>query len=223
MSIVEYVGVPHEAIHNMSVPPRSIVDVRPMGNPKKNAGAEPRLDTDGAPLREKAGASATSARHLARVCLVGLFYDGQSHLPCGRDIAKLVDGLAHELADAVALLRLGTVEGEPFAAMGASCLKLPVPELLDEFLDRVAALGLMDLPPLLLATRFDADAPAPPGSPLPPLKVLRLLAGTAGGLFLRDRRPSASLFLTGLPGGADESHGSFDYYLPIAPQRGEMR
>ena len=50
--------------------------------------------------------------------------------------------------------------------------------------------------------------------PLAPRAALRLLAGTAGGLFVRSRAPSAGLFLSGAPGSFVDAT-DFDYYLPL--------
>ncbi len=75
----------------------------------------------------------------------------------------------------------------------ATLLDVPIATLHDEFVERIRALGPMDLPPLLLARPRPQDGDAPAHRPLEPLVALRLLAGTAGGLFLRaparERRP----------------------------------
>jgi len=228
-------------LHNMSAPPRSIVVVNPLrpATPRRRKGEPPRAGP--------APRATPSARHFARVCLVSVLGGGETHEPMGRDIARYVvrgepfpHGGAHDLVDAVALLRAGEPAGPANAAQREACERLPLRALHDEFLDRVAALGDMGLPPLLLARPADFRLPAPATSslpslssppsrslpssplPLPPLAALRLLAGTAGGLFLRGRAPSASLFLTGLPGGEPDC-ASFDYYQPAAPGAGAPR
>ena len=212
-------------LHNMSAPPRSIVVVNPLRP------VAPRHGKGEPPSAGAAPRATPSARHFARVCLVSLLGGGEPHEPMGRDIARGVHrgarpphGGAHDLANAVALLRAGAARGAAYAAQRKECERLPLHALHDEFLERVAALGDMGLPPLLLARPMNADSPAPAGSslsPLPPLAALRLLAGTAGGLFLRDRAPGVSLFLTELAGHAETT--SFDYYQPAAPGAGAPR
>ena len=152
-------------------------------------------------------------RHFARVCVVGLLCDGQSHEPRGGDIARFVGGVAPYLIDAVALLRTGAVSGPRLEAARRQCAELSAAALLAEFRMRVAALGDMGLPPLLVAHRLDVGKPARPESPLPPLVALRVLAGTAGGLFLRAREPGPAQFMQGLPGGCPDGLSSFDYWL----------
>lgn len=210
-------------LHNMSAAPRSIVVVNPLrpATPRRRKGEPPRAGP--------APRATPSARHFARVCLVSVLGGGETHEPMGRDIARYVvrgepcpHGGAHDLVDAVALLRAGEPAGPANAAQREACERLPLHALHDEFLDRVAALGDMGLPPLLLARPADFRLPAPAPLPLPPLAALRLLAGTAGGLFLRGRAPSASLFLTGLPGGEPDCT-TFDYYQPAAPGAGAPR
>lgn len=222
-------------LHNMSAPPRSIVVVNPLrpAAPRRRKGEPPRAGP--------APRATPTARHFARVCLVSVLCGGETHEPMGRDIARYVvrgepypHGGAHDLVDAVALLRAGEPAGPANAAQREACERLPLHALHDEFLDRVAALGDMGLPPLLLARPADFRLPAPAASsppsqsspsspvPLPPLAALRLLAGTAGGLFLRGGAPGASLFLTGLPGGEPDCT-SFDYYQPAAPGAGAPR
>lgn len=213
-------------LHNMSAPPRSIVVVNPLrpAAPRGRKGEPPRAGP--------APRGTPTARHFARVCLVSVLGGGETHEPMGRDIARSIvrgephpHGGAHDLVDAVALLRAGEPAGPANAAQCEACERLPLSALHDEFLDRVVALGDMGLPPLLLARPADFRLPAPAASsplPLPPLAALRLLAGTAGGLFLRNRAPGASLFLTGLPGGEPDCT-SFDYYQPAAPGAGAPR
>jgi hypothetical protein len=198
------------ALHNMSAPPRSVVDLRPLrasGEP----GARPPRRRNGHPA---AWPSGPSGALFARVHLVGLLCDGRAHQPCGRDIARgLHGGPPADLLDAVALLRAGSVTRERIEAERRACEGRSAAALHDEFLDRVAALGDLDLPPLLLAR------PVKPGAradcrPLAPRAALRLLAGTAGGLFVRSRAPSAGLFLSGAPGSFVDAT-DFDYYLPL--------
>lgn len=210
-------------LHNMSAPPRSIVVVNPL-RPAAPIHGKGELPRTGAVPR-----ATPSARHFARVCLVSLLGGGAPHEPMGRDIARGVNrrarlphGGAHDLANAVALLRAGEARGAAYAAQRDECERLPLHALHDEFLERAAALGDMGLPPLLLARPVNAELPAPVSSlPLPPLAALRLLAGTAGGLFLRDRAPGVSLFLTELASHTEPT--SFDYYQPAAPGAGAPR
>lgn len=231
-------------LHNMSAPPRSIVVVNPLRP------AAPRRRKGEPPLAGPAPRATPTARHFARVCLVSVLGGGEVHEPMGRDIARYVvrgeprpHGGALDLVDAVALLRAGEPTGPANAAQREACEDLPLHALHDEFLERVAALGDMGLPPLLLARPADFRLPAPATSSLPsqssppspsprslpshpapltPLAALRLLAGTAGGLFLRGRTPGASMFLTGLPGGEPDCT-TFDYYQPAAPGAGAPR
>ena len=209
-------------LHNMSAPPRSIVVVNPLrpAVPRRKKGEPPRAG----PVPR----ATPSARHFARVCLVSVLGGGAPHEPMGRDIARGVcgetrppHGGAYDLANAVALLRAGAAEGAAYAAQRNDCERLPLHALHDEFLERVAALGDMGLPPLLLARPMNAHSAAPAGSPLPPLTALRLLAGTAGGLFLRARAPGVSLFLTELAVYSEPT--SFDYYQPAPPGAGAPR
>lgn len=225
-------------LHNMSAPPRSIVVLNPLrpAAPRRRKGEPPRAGP--------APRATPTARHFARVCLVSVLGGGETHEPMGRDIARYVvrgepcpHGGARDLVDAVALLRAGEPAGPANAAQREACERLTLHALHDEFLERVAALGDMGLPPLLLARPADFRLPAPslpspsprsprslPSHPLPltPLAALRLLAGTAGGLFLRGRTPGASMFLTGLPGGEPDCT-TFDYYQPAAPGAGAPR
>jgi hypothetical protein len=198
------------ALHNMSIVPRSVVDLRPLRQGEGTGSRTPR----GRHGRPGAFASGPSGELFARVHLVGLLCDGRAHEPCGRDIARGVGGgPPTDLLDAVALLRTRRTTRESLDAARRACQELTTAALHDEFLDRVAALGDMGLPPLLLAR------PVRPGAraacrPLAPLAALRLLAGTAGGVFVRARTPSAGLFLGGAPGVFVDAT-DFDYYLPL--------
>lgn len=210
------------ALHNMSAPPRSVVDVRVLRG-KRDSVARP-TDHDAAPVgrtHELAAARMPSGSFFARVHLVGLLHDGRAHEPCGRDIALSVDPRPHELVDALLMLRRDGATARYGDPEVAAMLDLPIATLHDEFVERIRALGPMDLPPLLLARPRPQDGDAPAHRPLEPLVALRLLAGTAGGLFLRARTPSVGLFLFGTPGCAlGVNDTSFDYYLPQgAPSR----
>lgn len=193
------------ALHNMSAPPRSTATVRPL-----------RADGPDSPLshRGRGGpatpASGPSGAFFARLHLVGLLSQGDAHVMMGADIARGVDGLPHDLIDAVAMLRNGRKTGKARAAATEACARLPVDVLLDEFVTRVAALGDRDLPPLLIARPMDPATPVPAGCRLDHLSALRLLAGTAGGLFLRARTPSGALLLCG---GASVA---FDFHRPAS-------
>jgi hypothetical protein len=210
------------ALHNMSAPPRSVVDVRAL-RAKGDSVARPADDgtTPGSKGRPKAAARMPSGRFFARVHLVGLLHDGRAHEPCGRDIARSVDGRPYDLVEALLMLRRDGAAARYDDPELATLLDAPIATLHDEFVDRIRALGPMDLPPLLLARPRPQDGDAPAHRPLEPLVALRLLAGTAGGLFLRGRTPSVGLFLFGTPGaGLGVNDTSFDYYLPQgAPQR----
>lgn len=198
------------ALHNMSIMPHSVVDLRPLRQGDGPGSRTPR----GHHGHPGAFASGPSGELFARVHLVGLLCDGRAHEPCGRDIARgMGGGVPTDLLDAVALLRAGTVTRERIEAERRACETLSTAALHDEFLDRVAALGDMGLPPLLLARPIKPGARAA-CRPLAPLAALRLLAGTAGGLFVRSRAPSAGLLLGGAPGAFVDAT-DFDYYLPL--------
>lgn len=198
------------ALHNMSIMPRSVVDLRPLRQGDDPGSRTPR----GRHGHPGAFASGPSGELFARVHLVGLLCDGRAHEPCGRDIARgLCGGPPTDLIDAVALLRAGVATRERIEAERRACEALSAPTLHDEFLDRITALGGMDLPPLLLARPIRPGARAA-CRPLAPLAALRLLAGTAGGLFVRSRAPSPGLFLGGAPGAFVDAT-DFDYYLPL--------
>jgi len=209
------------ALHNMSAPPRSVVDVRAL-RPVGNARSPWSSDLDEAAEHDRAGAKGhlPSGAFFARVCLVGLLHDGRAHELCGRDIARSMDREPHELVDAVAMLRTDGEHGARLEPKRRAVRELSPTALHDEFLERVAALGPMDLPPLLLARSVPQDGAEPVQRAIEPLVALRLLAGTAGGLFLRARTPSVGLFLFGTPGaslGANDT--TFDYYLPAGAAR----
>lgn len=152
-------------------------------------------------------------RHFARVCLTGLLHDGKSHEPCGRDIARYVGDVAPDLIDAIGLLRTGKVTGKRFDAMRRQRADMPFEALCAEFAARAAAFGDMGLPPLLVTRPLDVALPAPAGSPILPLAAVRLLAGTARGLFLLARAPSPAQFLMGTPHGCPDGLTAFDYWL----------
>ncbi len=196
---------PVPALHNMSAPPRSTAEIRPMrtgpgnGHVPRNWGGLPRSMSWG-----------PSARFFARVNLPGLLADGRSHVPRGTDIARGLFGGTPDLADAVAMLRTGRKTGKALAAARAECAAVPFTQLHDEFLERMATLGDAGLPTMLLARPLSCDAPVL--RTVEPAVALRLLAGTAGGLFVRGRAPSAELFLCGLPGAGVPWDASFDYY-----------
>lgn len=183
------------ALHNMSAPPRSTVNLRPL-----RLSPAPIEGTRAIPGRGPSG------RFFARVHLVGLLCDGRSHVPRGRDIARSFDGAPNDLVDAVAILRTRQAGGARVSQARLACAEMPLTVLHDEFLDRVAALGDLGLPALLLARPTNLAVPTP--RKLPPLAALRLIAGTAGGLFLRTRSPSGAHLLGSAIGA------SFDYYLP---------
>ncbi len=198
---------PLPAVHNMSSPPRSTAEIRPM-HPGASIGWTPR-GWGGLP---RSLASGPSGRFFARVDLPGLLADGRSHVPRGTDIGRGLQGGTPDLADAVAMLRTGRKTGKALAAARADCKALPFPELHAEFLERVAARCDEDLPPVLLARPMNTCAPVL--RIVEPAVAIRLLAGTAGGLFVRARQPSAEHFLYGLPGAAVPWAAAFDYYLP---------
>lgn len=180
------------ALHNMSAPPRSTAMVRPLRAD----------DPDGLPPRRGRGGRGACARgpsgtFFARLHLVGLLGQGDAHVSLGADIVRGIDGLPHDLIDAVAMLRTGHKTGKALVRAAEACARLPVDVLLDEFVTRVTALGDRDLPPLLIARPMDPATSVPPDCRLDHLTALRLLAGTAGGLFLRVRAPSGALLLSG--------------------------
>ena len=201
---------PLPALHNMSAPPRSTAEIRPLrAGP---ADARVRRDRGGLPGSLSSG---PSGRFFARVHLPGLLADGRSHVPRGTDIARGVIAGAPDLIDAVAMLRTGRKTDKALAAARADCAALPFAALHDEFLVRVAAQCDQDLPPVLLARPMNPSAPVL--CVVAPAVALRLLAGTAGGLFVRARAPSAEHFLCGLPGAGVPWAAAFDYYLPAQP------
>lgn len=192
------------ALHNMSAPPRSTATVRPLRTDGPDSPLPPR--GRGGPATSAAG---PSGAFFARLHLVGLLSQGDAHVVTGADIARGGDGLPRDLIDAVAMLRTGRKTGKARAAAAEACARLPVDALLDEFVTRVTALGDRDLPPLLIARPMDPAASVPADCRLDPLTALRLLAGTAGGLFLRARTPSGSLLLAA-------GHVAFDFHRPAS-------
>jgi hypothetical protein len=207
------------ALHNMSAPPRSIVELRPL-----RAGASstaPRAVGGGEPADVGHG---PSARFFARVCMAGLLCDGDSRVPRGRDIAEgMAPGSVPDLDCALAVLRVGRFG--PWYARGrvtrlakaqAAARAMPLAARMDALDDGLAALDAAGLPPLLFAREPDLSIEAPPA--LAPLQAMRVLAGTSGGLFVRARRPGVAAFLTGAPGAAGIAT-AFDYWLPAGAAR----
>lgn len=222
------------ALHNMSAPPRSVVDVRALRATRSTARPARGSATNGnaTPGRETSGdetpgseAQATAQRlpsgeFFARVHLVGLLHDGRAHEPCGRDIARSFGARPYDLVGALIMLRRDGATARYDDPELATTLDAPIATLHDEFVERIRVLGPMDLPPLLLARPCPQDGDAPAYRPLEPLAALRLFAGTAGGLFLRARTPGVGLFLFGTPGCAlGLNDTSFDYYLPQGASR----
>ncbi len=163
------------------------------------------------------GRRASSGALFARVHLLGLLADGRSHQPCGTDIARgLNGGPPADLLDAVALLRTGSARAsasKPSAPTARGCSS---PRCTTSSSTASRRSGDLDLPPLLLARPMKPGARADCAS-LAPRAALRLLAGTAGGLFVRSRAPSAGLFLSGAPGSFVDAN-DFDYYpRPLRP------
>jgi len=209
------------ALHNMSAPPRSTVDVRPLHATGKARGRSASgLGDAGRQGRAGAKGRTPSGEFFARICLVGLLHDGRAHELCGRDIARSVWREPDELIDAVAMLRTNGEHGARFKAERLAVRELSPTALHNEFLERVAALGPMDLPPLLLGRSIPQGGAVPVQRPSEQLVALRLLAGTAGGLFLRVRAPSVGHFLFGTPGASlGVNDTTFDYYLPAGAAR----
>ena len=201
---------------NMSAPPRSVVELRPL----RECGRAPGTGRGRQPVAA-APASGPSARLFARVCLAGLLEDGEARMPRGRDIARGIDpDETPDLVDTIAVLRIGafapwydavSATPTPLMRMRQAIEAMTLQARHGELLDRLAALGEQDLPPLLFARSLDVAVEAPTGPR--PLQAMRLLAGTAGGLFVRARRPGAGAFLTGAPGARDVAC-QFDYWLP---------
>lgn len=196
------------ALHNMSSPPRSLTEIRPL----RTGGRAERVRRGwgGQPVSRTGG---PSARLFARVHLPGLLFDGRSHEYVGTDPLTGLRGGTPWLSEALALLRTGRATGKARNAAQAQCEALPFDAAHAEFLERVAALGDQGLPPLLLARRPASGVCVPASARVAPRVAMRLLVGTAGGLFVRARAPSAEHFLTGLPGAAAPWEAAFDYYL----------
>jgi hypothetical protein len=209
------------ALHNMSAPPRSIVELRPLRAGAGAASTAARAARDGEPAGVGHG---PSARFFARVCVVGLLCDGDSRQLRGRDIADfIVPGSVPDLDAALAVLRVGRLK--PWYARGRvtrlmkaqdAARAMPLAARMDALDDRLAALDAAGLPPLLFAREPDLSIEAPPA--LAPLRAMRVLAGTSGGLFVRARRPAAGVFLTGAPGAVGIAT-AFDYWLPAGAAR----
>ena len=199
------------ALHNMSAPPRSHAQIRPL---RAGASAPSSIDAEGGGTPATV-VSGPSGRFFARVRLTGLLYEGRSHRHVGVDPLSGLFGGTPDLVDALALLRAGCATGSAHAAARKTCEALPFARLHAEFLDRVGALGDQGLPALLLARRAANDLAAPVR--IEPAVAFRLLVGTAGGVFVRSRAPSAEHFLFGIAGAACTSDVAFDYYLPEAP------
>ena len=155
-----------------------------------------------------------SGRLFARVHLVGLLASGNSHVCMGADIAHGLTGLPHDLIGAVAMLRTGRKTGKALAAAAEACARMPVVDLIDEFVVRVGALGDRGLPALLIARPLDPAASVT--CRIDHLTALRLLAGTSGGVFVRSRAPSAANFLSGLPGVDRCFAVAYDFHLAAA-------
>ena len=201
-------GTAHGAIHNMSVPPRSVAEIRPL-RPAAH-GPTPGAIRDSGAVREPD--AAVTAGFFARVFLSGVLYGGRSTRYVGQDIALCLDPQPQQLWEVVAMLRTGRRRGKALAAATLEASTRPFAQLHDEFLTRIAALGDLGLPSLLLARPIAREVVVPRG--VPPKVAIRLLAGTAGGLFVRQRAPSAGHFLAGLPGAHVPWDTGFDYYLP---------
>jgi hypothetical protein len=211
-------------LHNMSAPPRSHVELRPL----RSGPVHSRHTPTGAGGEPTSVADGPSARLFARVCLVGLLSDGEASSPRGRDIARGIDGSPADLIEAVAALRCGRFRlwhcdgiddcrRDPVLdAEQRRCRTLPASALHDELIDRLAAIDAGPLPPLLIARQMDLSIDAPPD--VGPLLALRLLAGTTGNLFIRARAVGAGAFLCGLPGSAGIAC-QFDYWLPTGACR----
>lgn len=196
------------ALHNMSSPPRSLAEIRPI-----RAGAHAAGERRGRGGPPESPTGGPSARLFARVHLPGLLFDGRSHEFVGTDPLTGLRGGTPWLAEALALLRTGRATGKARDAALAQCEALPFDAAHAEFLERVAALGDQGLPALLLARRPASGVVVPASARVAPRVALRLLVGTAGGLFVRARAPSAEHFLSGLPGAAAPWEAAFDYYV----------
>ncbi len=200
-------SAPLHSLHNMSGPPRSTAEIRPLRVGWKRTSIL--RGWGGCPASIPFGPSGT---FFARVHLVGLLVDGRSHVARGSGLMRGAGRETPDLVDALGMLRTGRKTGKALAADRIECERRPFAELHAEFLDRVAALGDLDLPPLLLARTLDCSNAALRA--VEPAVAIRLLAGTAGGIFVHARAPSAEHFLSGLPGAAVPWEAAFDYYLP---------
>jgi hypothetical protein len=210
------------ALHNMSAPPRSRVDLRPLGVARVESVSVLEDDARGRRRirRETSVLARPSARLFARVCLSGLLSDGRSDRAQARDIGQgLIQGVPIDLHATVAALRCGRIrrgyrQMKRYAAELRAVESMPIGAVHDELLERLAAIDASALPPVLLAREIDMAMVVPPC--VHPMLALRLLAGTAGNLFIRDRRPGTGPFLS-LAGGGPAVPYQFDYWLPAAP------
>jgi hypothetical protein len=209
-------------LHNMSAPPRSRIELRPLGVARVDAVSV--LEDDSLGRRRTRRVSRVLARPsaclFARVCLSGLLCDGRSDRAQARDIAQgLMRSAPIDLHATVAALRCGRIRtGYRKTTRYATALReveaMPIGAVHDELLERLAAIDGSELPPLLLARPIDVAMAVPPC--IHPMLALRLLAGTAGNLFIRDRSPGTGPFLSLAAGGPAVPY-QFDYWLPVAP------
>jgi hypothetical protein len=189
---------PAGMLHNMSAPPRTRIVLQPLGPP----------------------AAHPTARMFARVCLHGLLWNGRSDRAAARDIRQgLIKGVPIDLVETVAALRCRRIRPgyQRTVAYGAALRTveaMPLDAVHDELLERLAMIDASPLPPVLLAREIDVRLAAPPC--LAPMLALRLLAGTTGGLFIRDRRPGTGPFLSLAAGGPAVPY-QFDYWRPVLP------
>jgi hypothetical protein len=217
--------LPSSALHNMSAPPRTRIDLRPMGVARVQSVTVIEDDSRGRRRirRETSDLARPSARLFARVCLSGLLSDGRSDRAEARDPAQgLVQGVPIDLHATVAALRFGRIrrgyrQSKRYAAELRTVEAMPIGAVHDELLERLEAIDASALPPVLLVRQIDVAMAVPPC--VPPVLALRLLAGTAGNLFIRDRRPGTGPFLS-LAGGGPAVPYQFDYWLPVAPAPG---
>ena len=80
-------------LHNMSAPPRSTVDVRPLRAIGKARGRSASgLGDAGRQGRAGAKGRTPSGEFFARVCLVGLLHDGRAHELCAAATSRVRSG-----------------------------------------------------------------------------------------------------------------------------------